>query len=317
MKSSIKNNLQCSQTCVKVMAPRPSVSSTTCLKKSVLFHKICSVKRLRASTSSNTWSQVSPISFLVHCGMKSSSNPTISEHFRHALQGILSCIGDPLVNHCRSVVFLAVKFLHIFPRPTVSRTPPETANSSFLLFKSSFNSFVASMTFHHLLSYWPPHMQHQSFCFFIVFFFSSVLLFFCFLFLFFCYSFLLLVLFLFSFFSFFLFFFFLFSFFRFRFRFCFFFFSFFSFFSFLTSPCPDERPPDAVFKLKSMAVWAHVRHCNSSLPCNLCDAPPQEVRALLRDLLHGALALIVILPRLVVALLQRRHHRGIDVFAHH
>ena len=45
-----------------------------------------------------------------------------------------------------------------------------------------------------------------------------------------------------------------------------------------------------------MIVWAHVRQCDPSLRFNWRDDQPQVVRALLRDLLHDALALIVLQP---------------------
>ena len=47
----------------------------------------------------------------------------------------------------------------------------------------------------------------------------------------------------------------------------------------------------------------HVRQCDPSLPSNWRDDPPQEVRALLQNLLHDALSLVVLLPHIVVALL--------------
>ena len=64
----------------KVMAPRPSVSPTTCLRKSRALH--------------------------------------------------------------RDITDVDVSRIHIF-RHTVSRTPPETTNSSVLLFKSSFNPAIS------------------------------------------------------------------------------------------------------------------------------------------------------------------------------
>ena len=50
-----------------------------------------------------------------------------------------------------------------------------------------------------------------------------------------------------------------------------------------------------------------------SLTLNWRDDSPQEVRAPLHDLLHDALALIILLSRLVVALLQLRHYSGIEL----
>ena len=52
-KCSTGNSLQCSQTSVNVMAPRPSVSPTMCLRKSVLFHVMFLVQNCIASTSSS------------------------------------------------------------------------------------------------------------------------------------------------------------------------------------------------------------------------------------------------------------------------
>ena len=66
---------------------------------------------------------------------------------------------------------------------------------------------------------------------------------------------------------------------------------------------PCRVPPDVISKRVSVAVWAHVRQCDPSLPFNWRDDPPQEIRALLLDLLHEALELIILLSRLVADLL--------------
>ena len=69
-----------------------------------------------------------------------------------------------------------------------------------------------------------------------------------------------------------------------------------------------------------MALKAHVRQCGA---CSTTGAVirSQEVRALLRALLHHLLqdasALATLLPQLVVALFQFRHHPGIELLALH
>ena len=52
-----------------------------------------------------------------------------------------------------------------------------------------------------------------------------------------------------------------------------------------------------------MSVRAHLRQRDASLPSNWRDEPPEEVSALLQDLLHKALPLSVLLPHLAVAIL--------------
>ena len=52
--SSTKTGLQCSQTQLNVIAPLPSVSPTSCLRKSVLLHIMLFMKALRTSSSSGT-----------------------------------------------------------------------------------------------------------------------------------------------------------------------------------------------------------------------------------------------------------------------
>ena len=58
---------------MNVIAPLPSVSPTSCLKKSLL-HMILSMQTCLASASSKTWLQILPITFLVQCGRSSSSS---------------------------------------------------------------------------------------------------------------------------------------------------------------------------------------------------------------------------------------------------
>ena len=67
-------------------------------------------------------------------------------------------------------------------------------------------------------------------------------------------------------------------------------------------PVPRGQPPDVIFNWEAVAVTAHVRQCDPSLPSNWRPDPPQEVRALMQNLLHNALSLIVLLPHIVVAL---------------
>ena len=64
-----------------------------------------------------------------------------------------------------------------------------------------------------------------------------------------------------------------------------------------------------------MAVRAHVRQCDPSLPLHWHDAPPQEVRLLLRDLLHAASSVIVLLPHVMEALLYLQTRARIELFA--
>ena len=77
-KSSSGNNLQCSQTYANVMAPLPSFSLTTCLKKSVLRHMMLFVNALLESTSASTSCKHFPIAFVVQVGISSfSSSPSL------------------------------------------------------------------------------------------------------------------------------------------------------------------------------------------------------------------------------------------------
>ena len=66
-----------------------------------------------------------------------------------------------------------------------------------------------------------------------------------------------------------------------------------------------------------MAVRARVRQCDLSLPLDWHDDPPQDLRALLHDLFHNTLALIIILLRLIVALLQFRKHPKVEHISLH
>ena len=52
-------------------------------------------------------------------------------------------------------------------------------------------------------------------------------------------------------------------------------------------------PTAVILKKISVTEWHNVRQCDPSLPFNSCDDPPQVIRALVRHLLHGALALNV------------------------
>ena len=71
-KSSTGNSLLCLQTEVNVIAPLPSVSPTSCLKKSLPLMML-SMQTCLASAPSKTWLQILPITFLVQCGRSSSS----------------------------------------------------------------------------------------------------------------------------------------------------------------------------------------------------------------------------------------------------
>ena len=66
-------------------------------------------------------------------------------------------------------------------------------------------------------------------------------------------------------------------------------------------------PTAVIFKKISVTEWHNVRQCDPSLPFNSRDDRLQVICALLRHLLHGALALNVSLSRLVVAPLQLYH----------
>ena len=109
-------NLQCSHTQVKVMAPRPSVPPATCLSKPVLLHMIIfgeGVSRLHifkhlVPNVTNTFPRPLWHVFIFQFA--------ISAHIRHVLQGTESHVGDPLVNHYRSVFFTTGKILvHLHP----------------------------------------------------------------------------------------------------------------------------------------------------------------------------------------------------------
>ena len=64
-----------------------------------------------------------------------------------------------------------------------------------------------------------------------------------------------------------------------------------------------------------MTVKARVRQRYSSLPSDWHDDPPQEVRALVQDLLYNALPFIVLLPHLIESLLYLHPRPKIETFA--
>ena len=72
-------------------------------------------------------------------------------------------------------------------------------------------------------------------------------------------------------------------------------------------------PPEVLFKRVSVTRRAQVRQRDPSLSFNWHDEPPQDIRAPLQNLLHKALALVIVLLRLVTTLLQLSHHPGIDL----
>ena len=73
------------------------------------------------------------------------------------------------------------------------------------------------------------------------------------------------------------------------------------------------NPPNVIFTRCAVAMTAHARQCDPFLQVNWHDDPPQEVGALLHNLLHDALAWIVILLRLVVASRQLRFCPGAEL----
>ena len=62
-----------------------------------------------------------------------------------------------------------------------------------------------------------------------------------------------------------------------------------------------------------VTVMAYVRQCDPSLSFDWHDDPPQEVRALMQDLLDNAPWLIVLLSYIMVALLQLHPRRRIEI----
>ena len=75
-------------------------------------------------------------------------------------------------------------------------------------------------------------------------------------------------------------------------------------------------PPDVICKRVSVTMWGHARQCDPSLPLNGHDDPP-HIRALLQNLLHNALAQIIILLHLVLAQLRPVVRPTLDRFPHH
>ena len=51
---------------------------------------------------------------------------------------------------------------------------------------------------------------------------------------------------------------------------------------------PPRDPPNVVLQRETVAMWAQIRHCDSSLSSNWRDDAPQVVRAPEHDLLHNA-----------------------------
>ena len=84
-KSSTGNSLLCLRTSVNVIAPLPSVSPTSCMKKSLL-HMMLSMKTCLASAPSKTWLRILPITFLVQCGRSSSSRLSSLHAFAKTLK---------------------------------------------------------------------------------------------------------------------------------------------------------------------------------------------------------------------------------------
>ena len=64
---------------------------------------------------------------------------------------------------------------------------------------------------------------------------------------------------------------------------------------------PRRNPPNVVFKRESVTTWAYVRQSDSNLTFDWHDDPPQEVRALLQNLLRNALSAVVFLFHIIVA----------------
>ena len=136
-KSSTGNNLQCSQTRVKMMAPHPSVSHATEERFLVqTFHASTSSQHLLPNLPSNI------LHTLRH------ANPS-SLHTFATCENVLWTL---LIDLCTTTVPSSLQRNKVWTsssRPSVSKAPPETTNVSFLIFRSSFNSFVVSMYFQH------------------------------------------------------------------------------------------------------------------------------------------------------------------------
>ena len=60
-----------------------------------------------------------------------------------------------------------------------------------------------------------------------------------------------------------------------------------------------------VFKRVTLTVETHVGPCDPTLSFDWHNDPLQEVRALLQDLLHNALPLVVLLLHLTVLLIEQ------------
>ena len=108
----------------------PSVRQTTCLRNSVLLHMI-RFMIFRASSSSKTWLQFLPITFLVHCGRSSSSSLSSSHAFTVAPYGTF------VIHWCtsKSAIFLDIStnYGHLLlgiPGPWFLLRPPRPLPSS-------------------------------------------------------------------------------------------------------------------------------------------------------------------------------------------
>ena len=115
------------------------------------------VKTLRVSTSSTTWFQHFPKSFLVHRGLSSSSDSPPLQTF-DALESIESHLGDHLVNHYRSVVCITEKFLyivfHAFCVLRSSRDHQSFPPQVFFQFSCGFDVLSPQCLFNSAISRW-------------------------------------------------------------------------------------------------------------------------------------------------------------------
>ena len=79
----------------------------------------------------------------------------------------------------------------------------------------------------------------------------------------------------------------------------------------------QRDPADVVFKRDTMAMRTRAQQCDASLPFDWRNDPPQKKSAPVHEQLHDALALIIILSRLVAPLLQLRHLLRIELLVPH
>ena len=122
---------------VNVMAPLPSISLTTCLRKSVLHMPSL---RVHIASSSSSTCQILPIAFISQAGISPFFSSPYSQTFGKPRKQLPLRIIDPSVHLNRPVVLVAEKFLHILVQAFTKRLDLHASSFSTAAFFSSTRS---------------------------------------------------------------------------------------------------------------------------------------------------------------------------------